>query len=52
MPRKKPCGSKVSKLDRSTVFVSIYERFGSNPHWSNLLLHDGKVLAQDKKKGG
>jgi len=52
VPRQKPCGSKVSKLDRNTVFVSIYERFGSNPNWSNLLLHKGKVLAQDRKNGG
>ena len=47
--RKKPCGAKLSKLERSTVFVSIYERFGSNPHWTNLLLHDGEVVAQDSK---
>lgn len=49
VPRQKPCGSKVSRLDRSTVFVSIYERFGSNPHWTNLLLHEGDILAQDQK---
>lgn len=51
VPRKKPCGKKISKMSRNTVFISIYERFGSNPHWSNLLLHDGSVLAQDKKGG-
>ena len=49
VPRKKPCGGKVSKLDGNTVFVSIYERFGSNQRWTNLLLHDGDVLAQDNK---
>ena len=49
VPRKKPCGNKVSRLDGNTVFVSIYERFGSNPRWTNLLLHDGDVLAQDQK---
>lgn len=47
VPRKKPCGRKVSRLDKSTVFVSFYERFGSNAKWSDLLLHDGDVLAQD-----
>lgn len=51
VPRKKPCGSKVSRLQRNTVFVSIYERFGSNPQWTNLLLHGGQVLAQDRKGG-
>lgn len=49
VPRQKPCGSKVSRLDRNTVFVSIYERFGSNPHWTNLLIHEGDILAQDQK---
>lgn len=49
VPRKKPCGPKVGRLDSDTVFVSIYERFGSNPSWTNLLLHDGDILAQDEK---
>jgi hypothetical protein len=51
VPRKKPCGSKVSRMERNTVFLSIYERFGSNSRWKNLLLHDGEVLAQDIKGG-
>lgn len=51
VPRRKPCGNKVKKLDSSTVFISIYERFGSNSHWANLLLHNGQVLAQDRKGG-
>jgi hypothetical protein len=45
----KPCGSRVSRLARNTVFVSIYERFDSNPRWKTLLLHDGEVLAVDVK---
>lgn len=51
VPRKKPCGSKVSRMEKNTVFLSIYERFGSNSRWKNLLLHDGEVLAQDIKGG-
>ncbi len=51
VPRKTPCGAKVSRMEKDTVFLSIYERFGSNPHWTNLLLHDGAVLAQDAKGG-
>ena len=47
--RGKPCGSRMSQLARDTVFVSIYERFGSNARWKNLLLHDGEVLALDIK---
>lgn len=49
MPRKKPCGSKLSRLESNTVFLSIYEKFGGNERWSNLLLHDGRLLAQDTK---
>ncbi|MBV7394270.1 hypothetical protein [Mameliella sediminis] len=45
----KPCGSKMNRLARNTVFVSVYERFGSNPRWKNILLHDGEVLAMDMK---
>lgn len=52
VPKRKPCGGKLSAMERNTVFLSIYERFGANAHWSNLLLHDGKVLAQDHKAGG
>lgn len=52
VPQKKPCGTaKLQRLQKDTVFVSIYERFGSNPHWSNLLLHRGDLVAQDKKSG-
>lgn len=51
VPRKKPCGAKLSRLERNTVFVSIYERFGSNSRWKNLLLHDGEMLADDTKGG-
>ena len=51
-PRRKPCGSKIGLLEGDTVFLSIYERFDSNSHWSNLLIHRGTLLAQDRKKGG
>lgn len=46
-----PCGSRLDRLDRDTVFISIYERFGSNPEWANILLHDGEVAAMDLKRG-
>ncbi len=49
VPRKKPCGSKLNRLESNTVFLSIYEKFGGNERWSDLLLHDGKLLAQDTK---
>lgn len=49
VPRRKPCGSRIGRLENNTVFVSIYERFGGNAQWSNLLVYDGALLAQDKK---
>lgn len=47
--RGKPCGARMKTLSRDTVFLSIYERFGTNARWKNLLLHDGAVLALDVK---
>lgn len=43
----KPCGSAMSRLARDTVFVSVYETFGSNPVWKTILLHDGEVVETD-----
>ena len=45
----KPCGERLDRLARDTVFVSLYERHGSNPRWKNLLLHGGDVVALDMK---
>lgn len=47
--RGKPCGAQMSNLSKDTVFLSIYERFGTNARWKNLLLHDGRVVALDLK---
>ncbi|MGH1577931.1 hypothetical protein [Planktotalea sp.] len=47
--KKKPCGAKISALEKDTVFISIYDRLGSNSSWSNVLLHKGWVLAADRK---
>ena len=40
-----PCGAKLDRLARTTTFITAYEQFGSNPTWSNILLHDGGVIA-------
>ncbi|UWR14575.1 hypothetical protein [Sulfitobacter sp. M368] len=45
----KPCGSKISQLEKTTFFVNTYERFGGNARWSELLIHDGEVLAASLK---
>ncbi|MGY3669526.1 hypothetical protein ACW9UM_11645 [Marinovum sp. KMM 9989] len=39
-----PCGSKVSAIEKNTVFVSAYETYGSNAHWLEMLLHDGALV--------
>jgi hypothetical protein len=41
----KPCGAKISKMDRNTFFVSAYDSFGNSNRWTELLVHDGVVLA-------
>jgi hypothetical protein len=51
VPHGAPCGARLRRLERDTVFVSVYERLGSNSSWKNLLLHDGAVIAVDKKGG-
>lgn len=51
VPKRAPCGERISRLERDTVFLSIYERFGDNARWKNLLLHDGDLLAHDVKGG-
>jgi hypothetical protein len=43
--RNKPCGSRISRLERTTVFVSAYENFGQNARWTDILIHDGQILA-------
>ncbi|MBM2293976.1 hypothetical protein JQX22_18750 [Sulfitobacter pseudonitzschiae] len=43
--KRKPCGSAISRLEQDTVFISTYEHFGNNARWSDILLHDGQVMA-------
>lgn len=47
--RTKPCGAKISRLEKNTVFLSLYNRFEGAQGWINLLLSDGKVLALDSQ---
>ncbi|MEL6913976.1 MAG: hypothetical protein AAFP13_05710 [Pseudomonadota bacterium] len=41
--------SRFRALERSAVFVSVYERFGTNPTWADMLIYDGAVVAKDFK---
>ena len=49
---RKPCGAKIEKLSRDTVFISTYEKFTDNGRWADLLVHDGAVVAAALKAPG
>jgi hypothetical protein len=44
-----PCGDALERLGRRATFVSIYEAFGTNPEWADILIFDGAVIAMDFK---
>ncbi|WP_152541108.1 hypothetical protein [Sulfitobacter noctilucae] len=46
----KPCGSKMRRLERSTFFVNAYASPTANNSWSELLIHEGVVVASSIKK--
>lgn len=48
----KPCGNSMKKLERSTFFVNSYPRANDNNSWSEMLVHDGKVMATEIKGNG
>lgn len=48
----KPCGTRIRQLEKTTVFVSAYEKYGNNGTWFNMLLHEGEIAATDLKTGG
>lgn len=43
--RDTACGPRIDRLNNTTVFVSIYEKFEDNARWADMLLHDGALLA-------
>ena len=47
--RGTPCGARMDRLARGTVFLTAYERFESSPVWADILIHDGAVVAMDLK---
>ncbi len=50
-PVERTCSSsRFATLERSTVFVSVYDRFGTNPKWADMLIHNGTVVAKDFKE--
>lgn len=46
--RGEPCGdNKIAALERNTAFITIYETFGSSGNRTEILLHQGEVLARE-----
>ena len=43
----KPCGAKMGQLEKTTAFITVYDRFVDALSWRNVLLHDGAVLAME-----
>lgn len=43
----KPCGAKMGQLEKTTAFITVYDRFVDARSWRNVLLHDGAVLAMN-----
>ena len=48
----RPCGARMNRLERSTFFVNAYPRSDDNTAWSEMLIHDGAVVATAKKSSG
>lgn len=48
--RGTPCGTRIERVERNTVFVSTYERFEGSARWADILLHDGAVMAKAIKE--
>lgn len=51
-----PCGERSARLNRNTRFVTVYNFFGGTfssvpTQWTQILLHDGEVLAVAMKEG-
>lgn len=49
--KRKPCGSRIGSLDRSTFFISAYRRLGDNSRWAETLIHNGEVVGSALKAG-
>lgn len=50
--RGKPCGGNMRKLERSTFFINTYAQPKDNTSWSEMLIHEGEVMASSMKSNG
>ncbi len=42
-----PCGARLEALAARTTFLTVYESFGTENGWADILLSDGRVIADD-----
>ncbi len=54
--RGQPCGARSDRLNRNTQFITVYNFFGGTfssvpTEWTQILIHDGEVLAISVKDG-
>ncbi|MEM8978762.1 MAG: hypothetical protein AAGD04_04720 [Pseudomonadota bacterium] len=42
-------GRKAKRFKNQTVFLSVYDSFAGAPRWTDVLLHDGRFVAQEQK---
>ncbi len=47
VPQGQPCGAQLSNFASRTIFLTLYQRFGTSPVWANVLLYRGEVAAMD-----
>ncbi len=45
-----PCGAQLDELSKSTTFLTAYESFGTNGHWADILIHDGRVVSVELRE--
>ena len=46
----KPCPEKrVSKLEKTTAYVTAYPRFATNAKWFDILIHKGKITSSSTR---
>lgn len=46
-----PCPEKhVAALEKGMAFVTLYERFGSNASWEEVLLHNGQIAGTSLRR--
>ncbi|MBV0913863.1 hypothetical protein [Anianabacter salinae] len=46
VPHGAPCPEdRARRLDRRTVFLSVHESFGEDGAWTEMLIHDGELIA-------